>query len=351
MNFWRQLRWRIIIAQMLVVLVGVVVLEITAYTLATRTIPPELLASYQQTTSQALLLAALAATVAGLLTSVLLMREILRPLRQLAQSSQRLAAGHYDERVTVSASDELAAVATSFNSMAATLEQVEQKRVELIGTVAHELRTPLTGLEGYLQGLIDEVFPNDPETFTLMQNEVRRLRRLVDDLQSLSRVEAGSIDLRSEQFDLCTLVRQVVARIQPQIIAQNLDLNIDEACASLDVLADPDRTAQVLLNLVGNAVRYTPEGGRIRVSIEPMGLMARVGVTDTGIGIPAENVPYVFERFYRVDRSRSRSSGGSGIGLTIALHLVRAMGGDLSVASDGPGQGSTFWFTLPLAKS
>jgi histidine kinase len=351
MNVLRQLRWRIVIAQMLVVLVGVVVLAGTASLLAERSLDPALLASYRQTTGQALLVAAGAAAVAGLVTSLLLMREILRPLRQLAHSSQRIAAGHYDERVVVPVSDELAAVATSFNDMAGALEAVEQTRVELIGNVAHELRTPLSGLEGYLEGLVDGVLPNDPETFTLMQQEVRRMRRLVSDLQSLSRVEAGQTEIHLERFDFCALAQRVVAQVQPQIVAQNLDLHIDSACPTLFVSADPDRAAQVLLNLVGNAVRYTPEGGSITIRLERGHTMGQISVQDTGIGIPAEALPYVFERFYRVDRSRARTSGGSGIGLTIARRLAWAMGGDITVASDGPGQGSVFTFMLPLAWS
>jgi histidine kinase len=278
------------------------------------------------------------------------MREILRPLRQLALSSQRIAAGHYDERVAVPASDELAAVAASFNDMAQALEQVEQTRIELIGNVAHELRTPLTGLEGYLEGLVDGVLPNDPATFASMQHDVRRMRRLVKDLQSLSRVEAGQVELHIEDFDLCVLARRVIAQIEPQIIAQNLALTVYDPCAVLPVRADQDRTAQVLLNLVGNAVRYTPEGGRITVTLEQQPERACISVTDTGIGIPPEALPYVFERFYRVDRSRSRSSGGSGIGLTIAQRLAWAMDGELSVSSAGSGQGSTFCFYLPLAE-
>jgi histidine kinase len=348
MNPWRQLRWRIIIAHMVVVLVGVVVLALTAEVLALLTLPPDLRDVFQQTISGALFTAAAAATLAGLVTSWLLVREILRPLHQLARSSQRIAAGHYDERVPPPDSDELAAVASSFNDMARTLEQIEQQRITLIGNVAHELRTPLAGLEGYLEGLVDGVFESDAETLSFMQHEVRRLRRLVNDLQSLSRVEAGSIDLRYEQFDLHAVARRVIAQIQPQLIAQQLALELESTANPLPVYADQDRTAQVLLNLVGNAVRYTPEGGRIIVRLRQEPRVAHVEVADSGIGIPTEALPYVFERFYRVDPSRARSSGGSGIGLTIARHLVWAMGGEMDVSSSGPGEGSTFSFTLPL---
>ncbi len=372
MNFWRQLRWRIVAAQMLVVVVGVLVLvlmaDVVASTTLARTIQPllaelladspptltaeisaELLEIFRGTVNQALLVAALAATLAGLVSGLLLLREILRPLNQIAHSSQRIAAGHYDERVTVPASDELAVVANNFNQMAAALEQVEQQRTILIGNVAHELRTPLTGLEGYIEGLIDGIFPSDPETFSMMQRELRRLRRLVDDLQSLSRVEAGQIALQCSSFDLIALVRQVLTQLQPQASAQNLEITIAEAPVTLLVYADADRSAQVLVNLIGNAIQYTPEGGRISVRLSASDDTAQVAITDTGIGIPAEALPYIFERFYRVDPSRARSSGGSGIGLTITRHLIWAMGGTINASSPGPGQGSTFSFTLPLA--
>lgn len=372
MRIWRQLRWRIIAAQIVVVIVGVVVLAWVADAIAVGTVTEALeaalrilpgdearllagrvgealLASYRQAITQALLIAALAATAAGVATSLLLTREILRPLREIGHSSQRIAAGHYDERVTVPGSDELAAVAHNFNLMADTLAQVEQQRITLIGNVAHELRTPLAGLEGYLEGLIDGVVPDEPATFSSMQREVRRLHRLVNDLQTLSRVEAGQVSLQLSSFDLLPLVQHVLTQLQPQAGAQQLALHLEEPAAPVQVYADPDRTSQMLLNLVGNAIRYTPAGGSITLRLTSTNRMACLTVTDTGVGIPAEALPYIFERFYRVDRSRARSSGGSGIGLTIARHLAWAMGGDITASSPGAGQGSSFCLTLPLA--
>lgn len=372
MSIWRQLRWRIIAASLLVVIVGVVTLAWTAnvvseYAAATAVselsstvegidtqatdeqLSTILLTSVRRTVSQSLVVAGLAATLVGAIASVLLVREILQPLRQIAQSSQRIAAGHYDERVTVPTSDELATLATNFNQMATVLEQVEQQRVALIGNVAHELRTPLTGVEGYLEGLVDGIFSNDPQTLNAMQHEVRRLRRLVDDLQMLSRVEAGQVELQLTYFDLMPLVQRVVEQLHPQISAQGLTLDIGVSMDALHVHADADRTAQILINLIGNAIQYTPEGGHIIVRVRTTERAAQVSIQDTGIGIPAEALPYLFERFYRVDHSRSRSSGGSGIGLTITRHLVWAMGGELYATSDGPDRGSTFRFTLPLS--
>ncbi|MGQ9549661.1 MAG: sensor histidine kinase [Roseiflexus sp.] len=347
MGLWRQLRWRIIAAHMLVVIVGVLTLIVTAETLAVRLVDTTLLPVFQATTIQALAVAALAATIAGLVTSMLLVREILRPLQQLAASSRRIADGNYDERVTVPLTDELRDVAQSFNQMAETLAQIERQRITQIGNVAHELRTPLAGLEGYLEGLLDGVLPGDPETIAAMQHEVRRLRKLVDDLQHLSRVEAGQVAIQPQRFDIVALVNLIAAQLRPQLIEQSLQVVIETPKEEALAYADPDRTAQVLVNLIGNAIQYTPEDGSITVRVRCGITHIEVVVEDTGIGIPAEALPYLFERFYRVDPSRSRASGGSGIGLTIARHLARAMGGEITAASPGVGKGSVFTLFLP----
>ena len=351
MGLWRQLRWRTIAAHMLVVIVGVLTLIVTAETLAARSVDPALLPVFQSAVIQALVVAALAATIAGLVTSILLVREILRPLRQLAASSRRIAGGNYDERVTAPLTDELRDVAQSFNQMAETLAQVERQRITLIGNVAHELRTPLAGLEGYLEGLLDGVLPGDPETIHAMQREVRRLRKLVDDLQHLSRVEAGQVAIQPQRFDVVTLVHLIVAQLRPQLIEQCLQVAIEAPEKEALAYADPDRTAQVLVNLIGNAIRYTPEDGCITIRVRCEPTHVQVVVEDTGIGIPAEALPYLFERFYRVDPSRSRASGGSGIGLTIARHLARAMGGEITAASPGVGKGSVFTLLLPRGET
>jgi histidine kinase len=231
--------------------------------------------------------------------------------------------------------------------MAEALAQVEHQRITLIGNVAHELRTPLAGLEGYLEGLLDGVLPGDPETISAMQHEVRRLRKLVDDLQHLSRVEAGQVAIQPQRFDVVALVHRIVAHLRPQLIEQCLQIAIEAPEKEALAYADPDRTAQVLVNLIGNAIRYTPEDGCITIRVRCEPTHVQVVVEDTGIGIPAEALPYLFERFYRVDPSRSRASGGSGIGLTIARHLARAMGGEITAASPGIGKGSVFTLILP----
>ena len=364
----RQLRWRLVGAQIAVVLVGVIVLAVAAQ-LSLRAVPERIIATLTASMPgsdpgqvaaaataitdglhgilwRSLAVAALAATLTGLVVSILLIREILRPLRELAASSRRIANGHYGERVKVPSSDELAMVATNFNEMADSLQQTEVQRVAMIGNVAHELRTPLTGLRGYLEGLLDGLFPSNQETFAHMYHEVRRLQRLVDDIQALSRVEAGQIQLDLQDFDLVPVLNQVLSQIRPQAHVQDLVVAVECDPASLLVYADRDRTAQVLMNLLGNALRYTGEGGRIDICVTTAGRVAGVAVRDTGVGIAADDLKHIFDRFYRADASRA--GGGSGIGLTIARHLAWAMGGDLTAESDGPGQGSTFTLTLPL---
>ena len=370
----RQLRWRIVIANMIVVVVGVAIVLLMAYLITTQIVPEAvetslaalteanagsltgaagtLLDSFRQSILTAVTVAAIGAIIAGLITSYFLSKEILRPLDEIATSSERIARGHYNERVAVPPSDELALVAENFNQMAESLEQVEAQRIALIGNVSHELRTPLTGLNGYLEGLMDGVFPANEETFALMDHEIRRLRRLVNDLQSLSRVESGQISLHLADFDLQSEIERVAAQLRPQAEAQHLTIICDTSPSSVNAVfvhADVDRVAQVLTNLLGNAIRYTSDGGTITVTLQAVQNMARVAVVDTGMGIPAEALPYIFERFYRVDASRTRQSGGSGIGLTISRILVWAMGGELTAVSEGTGKGSAFSFTLPLA--
>ncbi len=363
MSFFRpkSLRWRLIGAQMLVVVVGVITLALTLEIVLQRLYLTSLLPELSLTLLEeatigmivrklvwnALLVAAAMAATAGLITSLVINRHILHPLSEIQRSSFSIAQGQYTQRVTVPESDELASLATNFNQMAQALEEVEAQRVALIGNVAHELRTPLAGLEGYLEGLLDGIFPPEAETFGQMHIEVRRLSRLVNDLQALSRIEAGQIPLNLQEIDLIGIIEHVITQLRPQ--AQGLDLTSSTPHAPLLVITDPDRAAQLLLNLVGNAIRYTPEGGQITVYAHKQDTYAEITIEDNGIGIPADALPYIFERFYRVDRSRARQSGGSGIGLTIARQLAWAMKGDLSAKSDGLGQGSTFRFTLPLA--
>jgi signal transduction histidine kinase len=308
--------------------------------------------SFQQSFWEALALAGGVALVAALLVSLWLSQRIVRPLRAAMNASRRIADGHYDERVDVLGEDELGQLAHSFNQMAEALEQVETMRQRLIGDVSHELRTPLTAIQGSMEGLIDGVLPATPETFEQIHQEAGRLNRLVNDLQELSRVEAGSFQLDLRPLSLADLAKTIVIRLTRQFEAKGVQLDVSVPSELPNVRADEDRITQVLINLVGNALQYTSQGGTVSLSAERQGNEMVVEVRDTGMGIPAEHLPHIFDRFYRADKSRSRQQGGgSGIGLTIARHLVEAHGGRIWVESEGEGQGSCFMFILPIVQN
>lgn len=297
--------------------------------------------------NQALLWAALisggVATTAGAYAAY----RVLRPLDQVRQVARRLATGSYHERVPVPKEEELAAVANDVNALAQALEETEQRRLRLISEVAHELRTPVATLKGYLEGLLDGIFEPDAETLAAGIHETARLERLAGDLSALSRAEEGRIDLQPEPIDLGRLAAEVSERLRPQFEDKSVSLDVSPG-PPLPVVADRDRTTQVLTNLVGNALAYTPVGGQVRVEAHRKGNVAKVEVTDSGKGLTAEQASLVFDRFYRVDRS---AGPGTGIGLTIALSLARQQGGDISVSSPGPGKGSTFILGLPASPS
>jgi histidine kinase len=313
-----------------------------------------LFASFRAAVSEALTVAALSAFLAAALVSVFVSRQVVAPVRQMMAASQRIAEGHFDERVRVAGDlsrgdlDELGQLALSFNRMAAELEQVERVRQQLIGDVAHELRTPLTTIKGSMEGLIDGVLPATPETYQGIYREAERLQRLVRDLQELSRVESGAYELDLNPVRVPDMVASGVSRLRQQFEEKEVALDAAVPADLPPVLADEDRIHQVLLNLLGNALQYTPSGGKVRITAQQDRHEIQIAVSDTGMGISVEHLPHVFVRFYRVDKSRSRAAGGSGIGLTIARHLVEAHGGRIWAESPGPGKGSTFIFTLPI---
>jgi len=313
---------------------------------------PLLRAAFRDATMQALLIATGVALVVALLLSLAVARQIVRPLRRMLAATRRIAAGHYAERVPLEraiADDELGQLATSFNEMAGALEQTERRRLALVGDVAHELRTPIASLEGYLEGLLDGVVQPTPRLWTRLHDEAGRLRRLVDDLQELSRAEARQMVLALRPVPPDEIVRAALDRLDTQFADKGLELCRDLAPSLPPVLADRDRAVQILTNLLTNALRYTPAPGRVSVRVARTGEAVAFGIADSGVGLAPEHLEHIFERFYRVDKSRSRTLGGSGIGLTIANALAEAMGGELRAASAGPGRGSTFTLTLPVA--
>jgi two-component system sensor histidine kinase BaeS len=293
--------------------------------------------------------AGFASLLVALVVSLLISRSIASPIRALTNASQRVAEGHYSERVPAGQGDEFGKLAGSFNSMAEKLEQVEVMRRRLIGDVAHELRTPLTAIQGSMEGLVDGVLPASAETFEQVASEAERLSRLVDDLQELSRIESGAIPLDLGLVSLSDLFETALRRVERSFVAKNVTLGIRRLDALPPVQADAGRLLQVLSNLLMNALRFTPKGGSVFLSASRQKHEISIRVADTGVGIPAEHLTLIFERFYRVDKSRTRQAGeGSGIGLTISKYLVEAHGGRIWAESAGEGKGSTFTFTLPL---
>ena len=309
-------------------------------------------ATFRDSLMHALIIATILATLVALAVSVFISRRIAAPVRAMLVSTTRIGAGHYDERVPLppgNSQDELGQLAASFNEMASSLEQTEQRRLELVGDVAHELRTPIATLQGYLEGLLDGVVEPTDETWAKLLAESGRLRRLADDLQTLSRAEAGQIPTSMQSVAPQALVDAAVDRLSQQYQEKNITLESHVADGLTPVYADPDRAIQVLTNLMTNALRYTPEGGHVDVTVTQSEGRVWFRVRDSGIGITAEQLPHIFERFYRAEKSRARALGGSGIGLTIARALAQAMGGELTAESAGAGKGSTFTFMLVTA--
>lgn len=274
-------------------------------------------------------------------------KRITQPVRQMKCITQKFAAGDLDERVPESDIPELNQLSVSFNSMASSIGGVEQRRRELISDLTHELRTPLTVMRGYLEELADGRIEGSPELYLRLIKETRRLERLIRDLQELSKAEAGYLSINPKSLNLYPLLASLVERFADQLLEEGPSLELKYPKDIPPVLADRDRTEQILVNLLGNAIRYT-ETGSIVVEAKKINRQVWILVTDTGIGIAEADLPFLFERFWRADPSRSSHSGGTGIGLAIARRLVELQGGRIEVESK-LGEGSTFRFCLPVA--
>jgi signal transduction histidine kinase len=269
-----------------------------------------------------------------------------RPLRHMAAAAHRIAEGDYDARVPHAGPDELASLADSFNQMAASLAEQERVRTEFIANAAHELRTPLTNLQGYLEALRDGVIAPTPEQFHSLHEEAERLVRLSQSLDALADNDRADRVPRRQDVDLRAAVSSACELVRPAFEARKIRVDL-EVPAGLVVRAEPDGVAQVLSNLLQNASRYTPEGGQATIHAEGRRSWITVSIANSGDGIPAADLPHVFERFYRVEKSRDAARGGAGIGLSIVKQLVEASGGKVGVESAG--HSTRFWFTLPAS--
>lgn len=306
------------------------------------------LAAFQEAVRTALLAALAAAVGTAVVVSLALSSRVAGPVARLSTAARRIAAGHYAERVPTAGAGEIGELASSFNVMTDSLEATERRRLQLVGDVAHELRTPLSTLDGYLEGLEDGVVAAQPETWRLLRRETARLTRLVNDLQDLWRAEAHQLPLKIEGIDAVAVIQEALEEVRPSAVARQISLATELPAAPVPVRADRDRFAQIIVNYLTNAVRYSPVGGSVTV-VAKVGSHVVVSVRDQGPGLTPEQRTQVFERFYRVDPSRSRALGGSGIGLAIARALAEAMDGQTWAESDGPGTGSTFAVALPAA--
>jgi two-component system sensor histidine kinase BaeS len=303
-------------------------------------------AMFDASVGQVVAMALIGAIVAAAVLSAVLASRIARPLGDMARAASQISKGEYGARVSPEGPEELAALAESFNSMAASLQEQERLRRELIANAAHELRTPLTNLQGYLEALRDEVIPADRATFESLWDEAERLVRLSRSLDVLA--EGDSIDAVRPimTVDVSGAAASAADLVAPAMAQAGLKFETDLE-PSLTVLAEADGLAQVLGNLLQNAARYTPSGGTVRLCAERRSGPILVSVTNTGSDIPAADLPHVFERFYRVEKSRAAALGGAGIGLAIVRQLVQSFGGRVGVESrDGL---TRFWFSLPAA--
>ena len=291
----------------------------------------------------------LVAIIIAVLLTLFLSHRILSPVKALINATRRFGKGDFSHRVDMKSPGELGELAHSFNSMANDLEKTQRLRQNMVADIAHELRTPLSNLKGYLEAINDGVIKPNKAAISSLNEEAASLSRLVAELQELSLADAGQLKINKQPADISILIKETVAALVAEAKAKQLTFttNLPENLPLVSI--DAYRIKQVLRNLLDNAMAHTGRDGKITVTARARDNMVAIDVTDTGEGIPAKDLPFVFERFYRVDKSRARKTGGSGLGLTIAKRLVEAHGGTIIVKSR-VGKGSTFTFTLPTEK-
>jgi signal transduction histidine kinase len=303
--------------------------------------------------NQAVLIGGLIALLAALVIGFFVFRAITRPIDQLTRAAHQLAQGDLGARVVVDdhasrlGSDEISELGAAFNAMASNLQQSEQVRRDMTADIAHELRTPLAVMRGNLEAMLDGVYPYDAEHLTPVLNQVNLLTRLVEDLRMLALAEAGQLPLAKRPVDMVALLESTLTSFEAQAAAQHVMLQAEIAPDLPTVNLDPDRMQQTIGILISNALRYTPPQGSITVTAKAERARVTIEVADTGSGIAPEDLPHVFDRFYRADKSRAREHGGSGLGLAIAKSLVAAHGGSITVQSVA-NTGSCFRVTLPI---
>jgi signal transduction histidine kinase len=303
-----------------------------------------------------LLIAVVAAGLVALVLTWLLSRRILGPVEALTAAAGRMEKGDLSQHVEVKSHDEIGKLAHAFNSMTDGLSRLEQLRRNMVTDVAHELRTPIANIRGYLEAMQDGIVKPDPEVIESLHEEAMLLTRLVEDLQELELAEAGKLKLVQQRVAPAEVIEKAITATQPAAAEKEIALNANLPPNLPEIEADPERIGQVLRNLLNNAIKHTPPGGHVDVAAHvedvptsgtEFGTFLEVSVKDSGPGISADHLPHIFNRFYRVDQSRARSTGGAGLGLAIVKELVEMHGGHVRAEST-PGQGAAFYFTLPV---
>ncbi|MBI5668482.1 MAG: HAMP domain-containing protein [Chloroflexi bacterium] len=294
------------------------------------------------------LLAGIAAGSLALILGSVLFVQIICPLRRLSTAAQGIAAGDLSQRVQLNGHDEISQVAATFNHMAETLQRFAAERRNMIGDIAHDLRTPLSIIQSNLEAMLDGVLPTTPEELTSLHQETLHLNRLITDLRTLSLAESGQLHLQKQTVEPGSLVQQVSDRMHLSAQEKNIILETDIASDLPPVQVDPERLMQVMTNLVDNAIRYNTNGSRVIVAAHRTKGRIELSVSDNGPGIPPEDIPHLFERFWRAEKSRNRATGGSGLGLAIVKQLIEAHHGEVQVESQ-TGSGTRFTIRLPVA--
>lgn len=353
---------RLFAAQVLVVVAGAVTLLVVALSTApglfsehirraVGPVSPTLARHLDEAFTSAFLLAFVVGVVAALIVALavswFVTERISSPVRRLARAAERVAAGRFDVRVPISRlGAEFVALDRAFNEMACALETTETRRRELLADLAHELRTPIATIDAYVEALADGVVPTDADAWRTLQDQTTRLRRLVDDVGTVSEAEESRLALRREPLDAAELAVDAVRAARPMFARKGVALDC-RGRPPAPIVGDPDRLREVVGNLLDNALRHTDAGGHVTVETTTGARLVEISVVDDGAGVPAEQLAHLFERFYRGDPARARASGGSGIGLTIVRALVLSHGGTVSAHSAGPGLGARFVVRLP----
>ena len=298
--------------------------------------------------NRTLIYASLGAVLVSVILGVLLARTLTRPIREITSATKNIAKGDLKQQVPIRSNDELGELAASFNQMSADLSKSRELRRQMTADIAHELRTPLTVVLGHTEALSEGQLSPDPETFEIIYDETKRLNRLVEDLRTLSLSDAGELHLNRSEISLGDLLERAAASRKPEANAKEIEIKVEVDQDLPEIEVDADRMTQVLVNLLDNALRYTPENGKITLSGLKIPDGVVISVKDTGPGVPEGDLPYLFDRFYRGDKSRQREEGGSGLGLAIARSLVESQGGRIRVESQ-IGEGAAFIIEMPMA--